>query len=413
MNVPKLRFPEFLGAGEWSVCSLEEMTLFVGNGLSLEQNQVGVGYKVTRIETISDKKINLEKVGYVDTILDVSSYKLESGDILLSNINSLSHIGKVAYVDKDYDLYHGMNLLRISINRQSHCSGFVFYQLSTEKIKKEFETKANKAVNQASINQTEVKKTMMAVPKSLNEQQKIANCLSSLDELVTAETQKLAALKDHKKGLMQQIFPQTGETTPRVRFPEFLGAGEWEEKALNKVCQINPSVDGLPSIFVYIDLESVEDGALLQKKIISLDSAPSRAQRLLKNGDVIFQMVRPYQKNNYFFDSEDKLHYVASTGYAQLRAHESNKYLFHYLHNDRFIKRVLAKCTGSNYPAINSSDLSNLTIEIPKPEEQQKIANCLSSLDELITAQTRKIDALKTHKKGLMQGLFPLVKGAD
>lgn len=156
-----------------------------------------------------------------------------------------------------------------------------------------------------------------------------------------------------------------------------------------------------------MDLESVEAGQLLRKNIISRDGAPSRAARLLKKGDVIFQMVRPYQKNNYFFLPNDDLDYVASTGYAQLRAHASNRYLFQYLHTDRFVNRVLERCTGSNYPAINSSDLSEILVEISGVEEQQKIADCLTSADELITAQTQRLDALRTHKKGLIQQLFP------
>ena len=200
---------------------------------------------------------------------------------------------------------------------------------------------------------------------------------------------------------------ETKGLRPRLRFPEFREAGEWYEKELSQVCEINPSAKSLPETFVYIDLESVTEGKLLQKNKIFRNSAPSRAQRLLKNGDVIFQTVRPYQKNNYFFISGDEFDYVASTGYAQLRAHESNKYLFQYLHHDSFVNRVLAKCTGSNYPAINSSDLSAILVEIPSLPEQHKIAEFLSSLDALIAAQADKLDALKTHKRGLMQQLFP------
>ena len=114
-----------------------------------------------------------------------------------------------------------------------------------------------------------------------------------------------------------------------------------------------------------------------------------------------------YQKNNYFFQPLDDLDYVASTGYAQLRAHQSSMYLFQYLHHQGFVDKVLAKCTGSSYPAINSSDLSEILIEIPDFTEQQKIASCLSSIDELIQAQSQKLETLKTHKKGLMQQLFP------
>jgi type I restriction enzyme, S subunit len=194
---------------------------------------------------------------------------------------------------------------------------------------------------------------------------------------------------------------------PKLRFPEFRDAGGWKEKELSKVCQINPSANALPETFVYIDLESVEKGRLLQKRMISKDGAPSRAQRLLASGDLIFQMVRPYQKNNYFFMPDDDLDYVASTGYAQLRAYGSHQFLFQYLHHDNFVERVLNKCTGSNYPAINSSDLSTISVELPALPEQQKIADCLSSLDALIRAQADKVDALKTHKKALMQQLFP------
>ncbi len=196
--------------------------------------------------------------------------------------------------------------------------------------------------------------------------------------------------------------------TPKLRFPEFRDAGgEWQGKKLNQICEINPTAKKLPDSFIYIDLESVEAGVLLQKKFIQLEGAPSRAQRLLKKGDVIFQMVRPYQKNNFLFQPNDDFDYVASTGYAQLRAHQSNTYLYQYIHNERFVDRVLAKCTGSNYPAINSSDLAEIRLEIPQLEEQQKIADCLSSIDDLITAQTQKLATLKAHKKGLMQQLFP------
>ena len=195
---------------------------------------------------------------------------------------------------------------------------------------------------------------------------------------------------------------------PKLRFPEFRDSEAWQIKLLSKVCEINPSTENLPEKFIYIDLESVESGKLIKKKTISLDSAPSRAQRLLKSGDIIFQTVRPYQKNNYFFRTDDNYEYVASTGYAQLKANESKMYLYQYLYNDKFVNRVLAKCSGSNYPAINSTDLSQVQVEIPKdPKEQQKIADCLSSIDESISTQTEKLNALKNHKKALMQQLFP------
>ena len=194
---------------------------------------------------------------------------------------------------------------------------------------------------------------------------------------------------------------------PRLRFPEFRESGEWEVIKLNDACNVNPGGSELPEKFVYIDLESVEAGELKGRKIFNREEAPSRAQRLLRYGDVIFQIVRPYQRNNLHFRIDDDVHYVASTGYAQLRANHSKDFLFQSIHTDDFVERVIAKCTGSSYPAINSSDLAVIPIAIPPSDEQQKIADCLASLDELITLEAHKLETLKAHKSGLMQQIFP------
>lgn len=194
---------------------------------------------------------------------------------------------------------------------------------------------------------------------------------------------------------------------PRLRFPEFREAEGWIAKKLKSTCEVNPPNSGLPETFAYIDLESVEAGELKARKVINRAEAPSRAQRLLRYGDVIFQIVRPYQRNNLLFKIKEDIPFVASTGYAQLRAIESEDFLFQAVHTDDFVERVVAKCTGSNYPAINSSDLADISLAIPRKTEQQKIADCLSSLDELIAAEMHKLDTLKTRKKSLMQQLFP------
>lgn len=200
------------------------------------------------------------------------------------------------------------------------------------------------------------------------------------------------------------------EAIPRLRFPEFKGSEGWICTTLENIAELNPSNSGLPSKFIYIDLESVQDSRLLNRKKVAAANSPSRAQRLLKYGDVLFQTVRPYQKNNYFFLLQDNYDYVASTGYAQLRAFESASYLNQYIYNERFVRRVLEHCAGGNYPAINSKNLANITVEIPTLPEQQKIAACLSSLDDSIDAEVQQLDTLKTHKAGLLQNLFPIGK---
>ena len=199
------------------------------------------------------------------------------------------------------------------------------------------------------------------------------------------------------------VFPlKFSDKIPKLRFKEF--SGNWEEKELNKVAKINPKSIELPNEFIYIDLESVEKGLLVKSNKILKIEAPSRAQRLLSNEDILFQTVRPYQKNNYFFELGDN--YVASTGYAQIRANESSTFLYQKLHTSKFVNKVLLRCTGTSYPAINSTDLSKIKIDIPKKQEQEKIALFLTSVDTKIEQLTKKETLLKEYKKGVMQKIF-------
>lgn len=142
---------------------------------------------------------------------------------------------------------------------------------------------------------------------------------------------------------------------PKLRFKDENKADypEWEIGELKQFCQVNPKAENLPDEFIYIDLESVESGQLLKESLILLEDAPSRAQRLLQVNDVLFQMVRPYQQNNLFFDKVGQ--YVASTGYAQIRTTENPKFLYYCLHVQEFVSEVMNRCTGTSYPAINCS----------------------------------------------------------
>ncbi len=189
---------------------------------------------------------------------------------------------------------------------------------------------------------------------------------------------------------------------PNLRFPGF--AGEWRKERLGKACVINPSNDHLPNSFTYIDLESVVNGRLLKKTIISKREAPSRAQRILKREDILFQMVRPYQKNNYYFDLDGN--YVASTGYAQIRTKHNPQFVFQYLHQQQFVDKVIKRCTGTSYPAINSTDLSNISISMPLLDEQEKVGSLLSRIDQRIDTQSQIINQLESLKKGLCKKIF-------
>lgn len=193
----------------------------------------------------------------------------------------------------------------------------------------------------------------------------------------------------------------------KLRFKGF--NDEWQLSNLKKLCDINPKSKELPDKFVYIDLESIIDGVLIKKNIIELKDAPSRAQRLLNVGDVLFQTVRPYQMNNYLFEYELNYKSVASTGYAQLRCKNcisNNKFIYQALHNKKFNNKVMLRCTGTSYPAINSSELVTIPLRIPSLQEQERIANFLTKVDKIIEKQEEKVKNLENYKKGMMQKIF-------
>ena len=197
---------------------------------------------------------------------------------------------------------------------------------------------------------------------------------------------------------------QKNPNVPNLRFPEF--EGEWKRTSLKDISTVNPKSASLEESFVYIDLEAVEKGILKKQQTILRSEAPSRAQRVIMDGDILFQCVRPYQKNNYLHKGQnnDKTQWVASTGYAQIRTTESPSYLYHTLNTDGFNKKVMVRCTGSSYPAINSDDLSTIHFYFsPQKEEQRKISQLFDLLDERIATQNKIIEDLKKLKCAIIE----------
>ena len=195
------------------------------------------------------------------------------------------------------------------------------------------------------------------------------------------------------------------DNLPTLRFNGF--CNDWLTYSLSDIAEINPlTKELLPNSFYYIDLGSVVKGNLVNDIKMCKDQAPSRAQRLVNINDILFQTVRPYQQNNYIFTEERDLPTVASTGYAQIRTSEDPYFLYALLHTKDFLDKVLTRCTGSNYPAINSNDLGEITVAIPEKGEQQHIANFIKLLNCRINGQDKLVAALKSYKRGLLYAIF-------
>ncbi|WP_120909625.1 restriction endonuclease subunit S [Helicobacter pylori] len=172
----------------------------------------------------------------------------------------------------------------------------------------------------------------------------------------------------------------------------------WQKVRLGDIAEINPPTI-IPNVFYYIDLESVEKGQLLNKQLMIKNKAPSRARRLLSKNDILYQLVRPYQRNNYFFTLNGN--YVASTGYAQIRTLQNPSFLYFALHSNYFVNAVLDRCEGTSYPAISSNELKKCEVILPPLNEQIAIANILSDLDRYLYS----LDALILKKESVKKAL--------
>ena len=238
---------------------------------------------------------------------------------------------------------------------------------------------------------------------SEEEQKKIASYFDNLDHLITLHQRQCENAKKLKKFMLQKMFPKKNQKNPEIRFVGF--TNDWERRKLGEVAEFNPKSE-IPDEFEYVDLESVVGTEMISHRTEAKESAPSRAQRVAQTGDVFFQTVRPYQRNNYLFLKQDK-NYVFSTGYAQMRPYIDAAFLMSFLQTDSFVKIVLDNCTGTSYPAINSHDLSNLEISLSKSlEEQKKVGEIITTLDHFITLHQNKCDELKKLKKFMLQNMF-------
>jgi len=389
--VPRLRFPEFQDSEEWKAKSLASVcNVLQGYGFpeSLQGRTEG-RYPFCKVSDISravaeNGGLLAKAANYVgdSDLLELRAKLIPIGTTVFAKIGEALRLNRRAFVQHECLIDNNavglkgvegiaddyfIHLLSQLIDLNEHCGGAV-----------------------PSVNKSTLEAIKVIVP-DLDEQQKIADCLSSLDELITAETQKLGALKTHKKGLMQQLFPREGETVPRLRFPEFRGAGEWGDRSLESVS------NGISSGKDQNDPDGLYDLYGSTGVIGKTSTASYRGEFLL--------VARVGANAGLLNKSGGEFGVTDNTLVIRLNDSVNLNFVFYYL-DDLSLNKLIF---GSGQPLITGGQLKALSLYFPSETEQQKIADCLSSLDNLITTQSQKIDTLKTHKKGLMQQLFPVL----
>ncbi len=385
--IPELRFPEFVNDGEWGNDTVNNIIFTIPPPKKLSTAQYFDNGKYQ----IIDQSKSLY-CGWTDDEDGVISKNLPL--IIFGDHTCILKLAFKPFVQ-------GADGIKIIKPKKTLTTEFLYYTCQNNEVKQE-EYKRHFSI---------LKERNVTFPNvESGEQQKIASCLSSLDQTIAAHSQKLNALKNHKKGLMQNLFPQEGETVPNYRFPEFENDGDWEENLLGDedisfFVNEKISVNKL-NINSYISTENMlpEFGGI--NPASKLPSAGNFTK--YDRGDILISNIRPYL--NKIWKSDDVG--GASNDVIVFRAGKNmlSDFLEFILKNALFIKYVMEGAKGVKMPRGDKESMKKYVVLIPSQFEQQKIASTLSSLDKTITAQSEKIERLKLHKKGLMQGLFPSKK---
>lgn len=410
--VPKLRFPEFRGGGEWEVKTLgdAEISTFVKERISVEQLKLAT--------YVSTKNLQPDYAG-VTTASKLpkngSFTRFKKGDILISNIRP--YLKKVWAASIDGASSNDV----IVIRAESKVSdSFLTFLLKNDEFIN-YIMKGAKGVKMPRGDISLMKEYPLTFPAP-EEQQKIADCLSSLDELITAETQKIDTLKAHKKGLMQQLFPAEGETVPGLRFPEFRDAGEWDIDYFFELIEIIDGDRGInypkseefssSGYCLFLNAKNVTKNGFkfAEMQFITKDKDEILRKGKLQSLDIVLTTRGSVGQFAYFSKEVPYDCIRINSGMVILRIKTkkiSSDYLYVFSQSELLGTYIQNIAFGNAQQQLTVAEIKKFQLYYPSPFEQQKIADCLSSLDELITAEAQKLDTLKAHKKGLMQGLFP------
>ncbi|HCN05337.1 MAG TPA: restriction endonuclease subunit S [Bacteroidetes bacterium] len=419
--VPKLRFPEFRNGPDWRVKKLNELlfeTKTRNRSLELGPADVlsvsGEHGCVNQIEymgrsyagvTVKDYHV----VEHGDLVYTKSPLKKNPFGIIKENK------GKRGIVSTLYAVYRPF--LDCSATYLDH---FFSRDYNLNAYLQPIVKKGAK--NDMKVNNADVLKGNICVP-ALPEQQKIASCLSSLDNLISSQARKVELLKKYKKGLLQQLFPREGETEPRLRFPEFRGTGAWENLALGERADI---LTGFP--FDGVDISQDKNGVRLLRGIniaegrirhnADIDryytgSTIGLEKFRLRTNDLVIGMDGSKVGKNSALISESESESLLVQRVARLRAKPNAliRFIFHRIHAPTFHAYVDRVNTSSGIPHISAKQIQEYRISFPAEAEQKRIADLLGFIDDGVAAHERKLETLKTHKKGLMQGLFPVAEG--
>ena len=392
-KTPDIRFAGF--KGDWEENALGEVCT-VSSGIMGDSLLTEGKYRLTRIETIAEGFVDESRIGYTNDKPD-KAFRLNPGDILYSNINSILHMGKVAKYQGKTTLYHGINLLRLA-PKTSIDSDFLLYLLNTETRRNWARTHANQAVSQASINQSLLESQKLLIC-SVTEQIKIGNLLSRLDSLITLQQRKVEKLQNVKKSMLEKMFPKAGSRVPELRFEGF--KEPWEIKMLSEIV-VRANSFSSDSQLPRVEYEDIISGTgCLNKDVYTKDNYKTGIA--FQSGDVLYGKLRPYL-HNWLLPTFSG---IAVGDFWVLQPLEIDSGFLYRLVQSQQFDEVANQSTGTKMPRADWKLVSKTEFAIPVSIKEQKlIGDYLQSLDSLITLQQRKLEKLQNVKKAMLEKMF-------
>ncbi|NKF20988.1 restriction endonuclease subunit S [Solimonas marina] len=400
--VPKLRFPEFRDGRAWVGKKLGEITEFSSGGTPPKDNPSFWSGSIPWISAsaMHETRVRSSELNVSEAAIGNGTRIAPKGSLLMLVRGSML-FNRVPICVAEVDVAFNQDVKSLSVG-QNVSGEFLLHQL----LAAESRIPVDKTgIGAGKIDTDALTQFDVGVPTRA-EQQKIAECLSTLDELIGAESQKLDALNAHKKGLMQQLFPREGETLPRLRFSEFRSAPAW---AVKVGCDLfanrkEAGETGLPIYSVTIN-DGMIPRASFDRDFYDIED-PAGNKKVCK-GDIAYNMMRMWQ-GAQGVAAEDCM---VSPAYVVLapKAGACSDFFAYLFKLPHVLLLLTATSRGLTKDRLRLyfDDFARMRLCVPQFEEQQRIASCLSSLDDLIAAQSDQLETLKTHKKGLMQQLFP------
>lgn len=423
---PLRRFPGFIDDGGWKEQKFGSLFIFLSNNtLSRADLKEGKGdvynvhYGDVLIKLNAYTDIHQGKLPSIKTVNDIDKYlkaRLQDGDIVIADTAEDETVGKCTEIVNVHDTIVVSGLHTIPCRPQiKFAQAYLGYYMNSNAFHSKL-LPIMQGVKVTSISKSALQNIDLAFPKSLEEQQKIAECLSSIDSYISSINEKVEQLKAHKTSLLQKLFPQNGKKVPEYRFPEFKTDEDWTTNRVGESFKLQGGFAFKSNKFVTTGIPVIRisnipsDSSVVNlQNCVFYEELPNMHNYTANDGDLLIAMSGATTGKTAIYRGKRPVYVNQRVGIFRLiDSSISYPFICQWIRTELFSNQIKKMLAAGAQPNISSNDIESLLWQHPQNmKEQIQIASCLSSIDDLIDAYKNKLIYIGDYKKGLMQQLFP------